>query len=184
MWRRPRLVIPVTVLALLGGGYYARPHLGRITNFVRDRSATPEEVNPTAVRASSVAPGHPAKSAFDGFTNRYWSASPDARGRREFLEADFEQPVHLLKVVVYSGVSTKQDEFITRARPKDVTVTLFDANNVEKGHRTIHLRDEVGQQTFDVRGDKVLRVRLTVDSTFGSSKPPVTVTEVEFFRRP
>ncbi|WP_461007260.1 discoidin domain-containing protein [Streptomyces capparidis] len=180
-WRRPRLAVPVLLLLLAAGAWFGRDLLPEALDFTKDHTTRPEALQPERVRASSEARGHPATSAFDGFSNRYWS--PSAKGGDQYLEADFARPVRLRNVLVFPGTSAKQDEFLTQARPAAITLTLTSADG-QTTTRTVKLRDEPGQQTFTVRGSDVIRVRLTVTDQFGATADRrLAVAEVEFFGR-
>ncbi|MEV6165566.1 discoidin domain-containing protein [Streptomyces sp. NPDC052052] len=185
LWRRPGLALPVLLIVVACGVWFALPHVSGWFGFAKDETGTPEAVPPTRFRASSVAPGHPAGAAFDGFNNRYWSpsaAGPDT-GVGQYLECDFEQPVRVLKLVVFSGTSTKKDEFLAQARPARITVTLTAADG-SRTDKVIRVKDQPGQQTFDLRGSQVVRARLTTDSTYGAgSGRRLALAEVEFYGR-
>ncbi|MCX4788114.1 MULTISPECIES: NADase-type glycan-binding domain-containing protein [unclassified Streptomyces] len=187
LWRRPRLTLPILLIVVACGVWFALPHLSGWFGFAKDETGTPEAVPPTRFRASSTAPGHSAGAAFDGFTNRYWapSAAGPETGVGQYLECDFEQPVRVLKLVVFSGTSTKMDEFLTQARPARITVQLTSADGT-RVTRKLRVKDQPGQQTFDLRGSEVVRARLTTDTTYGAGKDRrLAVAEVEFFgRRP
>ncbi|WP_018488489.1 MULTISPECIES: discoidin domain-containing protein [unclassified Streptomyces] len=172
------------VLVLLAVGvWFALPHLSGLLGFAKEETGTPESLPPTAYRASSEAGEHPAAAAFDGFNNRYWAPEKAGDGVGEYLEADFAQPVRMMKIVVFSGTSARKDEFLTQGRPARITVELTSRDG-EKSSRTVRLRDQAGQQTFDVRGSGTVRARITVDAAYGSGEDRRTaVAEVEFFGR-
>ncbi|MFE7412524.1 discoidin domain-containing protein [Streptomyces laurentii] len=177
-WRRPRVALPLILLLLAVGVWFALPHVGGWLGLARDETGTPESLPPTAFRASSALKEHPAGAAFDGFNNRYWApTTPDAT-----LEADFEKPgVRVTKLVVFGGISAKQDEFLTQARPARLRVELLTADGETKTHR-VTLKDQAGQQTFDVRGTDVVRARLVPETWYGAGHDrQLAVAEVEFF---
>ncbi|MBB4885204.1 discoidin domain-containing protein [Streptomyces netropsis] len=182
-WRRPRLALPLTLLVLLLAVWFGRSHLPDVFTFTQDRTTKPEALRPTEVRASSEAPGHPASAAFDGFNNRYWAPVNPGSGIGQYLEADFDKPVRLRELLITSGSSVNQDEFLTQARPAKITVLLVAADG-ERRTKTVTLRDQPGQQTFAVRGSDVVRIRLTADADFGIRLDRrLAVAEVEFFGR-
>ncbi|MEK8144193.1 hypothetical protein NKH18_27090 [Streptomyces sp. M10(2022)] len=89
--------------------------------------------------------------------------------------------MRLMKMVVFSGTSARKDEFLEQARPARITVVLTSKDG-EETSRVIRLRDQPGQQTFDVRGSGTVRARLTVDSAYGAGEGRrAAVAEVEFF---
>ncbi|MEU5450332.1 MULTISPECIES: discoidin domain-containing protein [Streptomyces] len=182
-WRRPRLGLPIVLVLLAVGVWFALPHLSGLFGFARQETGTPESVPPAVCRASSEADGHPASAAVDGFNNRYWAPERAGEGVGEHLECDFAQPVRMMKIVVFSGTSARQDEFLTQSRPARLTVELTSEDG-EKTGRTIRLRDQAGQQTFDVRGSGTVSARITVASVYGTGKERRTaLAEVEFFGR-
>ncbi|WP_406458082.1 hypothetical protein OG782_35190 [Streptomyces sp. NBC_00876] len=174
-------MLPILLLLLLTGIWFALPHLPGLLGFAKEETGAPEALPPSAFRSSGAASGHGASAAFDGFNNRYWAVRETGDGAGEYLECDFAQPVRTLKMVVFSGTSARKDEFLTQARPARITVVLTSKDGKET-RRTIPLKDQAGQQTFDTRGTDIVRVRLTVDSAFGTGKGRrVAVAEVEFF---
>lgn len=182
-WRRPRLALPLTLLVLLLAVWFGRSHLPEVFTFAQDRTTKPEALRPTEVRASSEAPGHPASAAFDGFNNRYWAPVNLGSGVGQYLEADFDKPVRLRELLITSGSSVNQDEFLTEARPARITVLLVAADGARRT-KTVTLRDQPGQQTFALRGSDVVRIRLTADADFGIRLDRrLAVAEVEFFGR-
>ncbi len=182
-WRRPRLGLPIVLVLLAVGVWFVLPHLSGLFGFARQETGTPESMPPAVCRASSEADGHPASAAVDGFNNRYWAPERAGEGVGEHLECDFAQPVRMMKIVVFSGTSARQDEFLTQSRPARLTVELTSEDG-EKTGRTIRLRDQAGQQTFDVRGSGTVSARITVASAYGTGKERRTaLAEVEFFGR-
>ncbi|WP_307826473.1 discoidin domain-containing protein [Streptomyces pactum] len=182
-WPRPRLALPLTVLLLAGLAWFARSYLNEAFTFTRDQTSKPEALRPDTTRASSEASGHRAGAAFDGFNNRYWAPARAGAGHGQYLEADFAVPVRLRKVIITPGTSAKQDEFLSQARPSEITVTLTTADG-DRSTKALNLEDQAGQQTFDLRGTDVVRVRLTADAAFGARPDRrLAVAEVEFFGR-
>ncbi|MFE6766904.1 NADase-type glycan-binding domain-containing protein [Streptomyces sp. NPDC057689] len=179
--RGPRLGIPVALLLVLAGVWFALPHLSGLLGLAKEETGAPESMPPSACHGSSAASGHAAGAAFDGFNNRYWAPKTTGDGAGEFLECTFDSPVGMRKMVVFAGTSARNDEFLTQARPSRIIAELT-AKDGTRSTRTIRLADRAGQQTFDVRGSRTVRVRLTVDSVYGTGKGRrVAIAEVEFF---
>jgi hypothetical protein len=182
-WRRPRLAIPLALLLLVTGFWFGRSPLTQLLNLTHDRTGKPEALRPTRYDASSSAPGHKAGLAFDGANNRYWAPAKTGSGVGQYLEAGFDKPVRLQKVLITSGSSAKQEDFLLQARPAKVTMTVI-AVGGDKSTKVIKLRDEPGPQTFDLSGSNVVEVRMTVDAAYGARpNRRVAIAEVEFFGR-
>ncbi|MCT2593934.1 discoidin domain-containing protein [Streptomyces sp. N2-109] len=183
IWRRPHLALPLLLLILVAAVWFGRDRLPEALDFAKDTTSKPEALRPQEVRASSQAPRHGPGKAFDGFNNRYWAPSEAGPGDGEYLEADFAKPVRLRKVLITPGRSVNQDEFLTQTRPSRITVTLVNGDG-ESRTRTLRLKDQSGQQTFNVPGSDVVRVRLTTEAAFGVRPDRrLAVAEVEFFGR-
>ncbi|MEU9853774.1 hypothetical protein [Streptomyces sp. NPDC047974] len=177
-WRRPRIVLPLVLVLLACGVWFGLPYAGRLLGLAREETSPPESLPPSAVRASAALKDHPAAAAFDGFTNRYWGvAAPGAT-----VEAEFGAPgVRVTKLVVFAGVSAKKDEFLTQARPARIVVEVVSADG-DVSTRRITLKDQPGQQTFDLRGSDVTRIRVTPETAYGAGRGRhLAVAEVEFF---
>ena len=184
LWRRPRVALPVLVLVLACAGWFARAELTRLLDVAHDRSTKPAPLHPDRRSGSSQAPNHPAKAAFDGFANRYWSPAGAGDGVGQYLEAAFTEPVRLEEVMINPGCSDKEGAFLTEARPSRMTVTVYSADG-SSTRRSLHLKDAAEPpQQFTVRGSDVVRVRLTVDADYGAVPGHrLAVAEVELFGR-
>jgi hypothetical protein len=181
-WRRPRVGIPILVIALVAGGLAVRGQVGRFSSLIRDQIGTPPAANPVHERASSAAPGHLAGQAFDGVSNHCWMPRAPGSGTGQFLEVDFTPPVRLLKIVVLSGCSTDKDEFIRQGRPHGLKILTVSP----AGHHShdYALADQPGQQTLSLREPDVTRVRITVTSSYNAAPGTRTaIAEIEFFGR-
>jgi hypothetical protein len=183
VWRRPRLTLPVFLVVLVVAAWLGRAQLTELFTFAEDSTGDPKPLHPVRVRASSQTSSHRAQAAFDGLNNRYWAPAARGSGTGQYLEADFERPVRTRQLLVTSGISTKSDEFLSQARPSEITVILVSSQG-EHTTRHLTLNDAPGQQSFAVRGADVTRVRLTVDAAYGSRPGRrVAIAEVEFFGR-
>lgn len=172
----------VIVLCLIGVLAITGPPLvRRAVEAVRDRTEDPTPLVPTSVAASSEATGAGASRLTDGANNRYWA--PSGRAVDSWVEGRFNEPVRLLTVVITPGVSPRRQAFLAAGRPRGLTVVTVDAEGKQR-KIDIELRDEPGEQHFDVEASKVVRIRLVVRSTYGSGLiPSVAIGEAEFFGR-
>ncbi|MFE7387289.1 discoidin domain-containing protein [Streptomyces sp. NPDC057582] len=183
LWRRPSLALPLTLILVAALVWFGLPHLSGLLGFAKKETGSPESVPPSAFRSSSRAPGHPAGAAFDGFNNRYWAPKNVGAGVGEYVECDFDQPVRVMKLIVFPGTSAKVDEFLTQARPEKITVVLTSADG-RKVSKRIRLKDQAGPQTFDVVGVETVRARLTTDEVYGAGNGRrLAIAEIEFFGR-
>ncbi|WP_157877348.1 NADase-type glycan-binding domain-containing protein [Streptomyces odonnellii] len=183
-WRRPSLAIPLVLVLLLGGGFLARSYLSTAFNSVLDRTAKTTPVNPAFSEASSQLKAHPAADAFDGSNNGYWAPAAAGAGQGQYLEARFEQPVRLEKVIIHGGISADKDDFLKQARPSVLDVELSGPNGeVEK--KELKLEDMPGPQTLDLKGTNIRAVRFIIRSSYGAGEKNrhTAIAEVEFFGR-
>lgn len=180
-----RAVLAIVVLALLIPLVLGLFWVGRyLVDDVRDRLATPAPVRPTTVSASTEAPGHPAAAAVDGLSNRYWAPLPPAPAVGQYLEVTFARPFRLLNVVVNSGASAQQDEYLRQARPGELALIATSADGTEHTS-TIRLQDRPGQQVTALGIGDVVRIRLVVRAAYGADDGrQLALGEVEFFQRP
>ncbi|MFG1804894.1 NADase-type glycan-binding domain-containing protein [Streptomyces sp. NPDC049040] len=181
--RRPRLLVPVVIVALGLAAFGLRGQIGGATDKVRDRVAKGSQIHPVGVKASSSAPGHAAGLAVDGTTDRYWAPAAGGAAAGQYLEATFEQPFRLLDVVIHPGASPVDEQFLKQARPHDVVVTTTDSHGTSTAH-TLHLADSPGPQTFHLAVSDVTRIRVTLQTAYATSgSRHVAVAELEFFKR-
>jgi hypothetical protein len=177
--RLVRLLALVVVLAVLV--VFGRPLVSTAVNAVRDRMRDPVYFHPVDVTASSARRGAAAERIADGASNRYWAPAGKAEGA--WVEAAFGEEVRIVEVMVTPGVSKKPEEFLAAGRPRDIELRASTADGGTKTVKAV-LRDEPGPQTVTVKTTGVLRIRLTVRSTYGpGADPPVAVGELEFVGR-
>ncbi|WP_434742243.1 NADase-type glycan-binding domain-containing protein [Micromonospora sp. SH-82] len=180
-----RLLAVLLVLALVAGLIWAGVRfLPPLIETIRDRTATPEAILPDEVTASSAARNHPAASAVDGLNNRYWAPATDRPAVGEYVELAFDRPIRLLDLIVHTGASPRQDDFVEQPRPAELTLTLVTSDGTSS---TVPLRltDRPGPQAFHHVAGDVTRMRLTIASVYGQREAGrVALAEVEVFRRP
>jgi hypothetical protein len=171
------LVIAVVATA----AWFGRDQLAGVFSFAEDQASDPEPLPPDQVGASSEAPRHTAGAAFDGFSNRFWAPAEPGAGTGEHLDARFDEPVHLQRLIITPGSSPNQDEFLDQARPAAVTLTLTSADG-ERIRESFTLQDESEPQTFELSDADVTEARLTIDAGYGEGDERLmALAEVEFF---
>jgi hypothetical protein len=185
MGRLLRTLVQVLVVALLVGavvGYAVVPgwHDG-VNSFV---SSIRQKVAPNLVEVRTAGQatgpsikGHPAQSAFDGFSNTYWAA-PDTGGTSPTVSAVFSTPTDVAKILVTSGAVP---DYQGSPRPQNVTVQFLDAAGAVVDSRDLVLKDTHDPQAFDVSASAATMFRLIVRSVYASSGgSDVAITEIEF----
>jgi len=175
-----RAFTALLTLALVGGGVcLASPYVPRILGDVRNHVAKRAPVNPQTVTASSSAPGHPAAYADDGTWNKWWAPKNPADG--QWVQAEFTGSFDLSDLVILSGASEQQDQYLQEARPHVFQLTAWVAGG-KTVSRTITLQDRFGSQDFPLAIPGVTQVRLTIVSSFGQGPGRLTALgELEFY---
>jgi hypothetical protein len=174
------LVGAALLLALIYGASRVVPPA---VDAARDRLTKPTPVNPVQVTASSEAPGHQAELATDGKSNRFWSPAPRTPAAGQHVEMAFARPFRLRHLIVHSGSSPRQDEFLRQARPADLDVRVVTSDQ-RVVHRRLRLEDRPGEQLIDWTVGDVARIRFTIASAYGTGRGKlVSLGEVEFFGR-
>lgn len=183
--RGPGRVLVIAVLALLGVSlvWAVAVKADDVGNAVVDHFAKRAPVTPNQSKASHSDPNHGPRFAFDGLSDTFWGTGFGGGGNGVHLEASFAQPRRLLNVIVTSGVSTRPDQYATQARPQILDATVFSSDGTKKTTE-LRLDDAPGPQKLKLRGDDVVRVRLTIRSAYGIARNrQVCIAEIEFFTR-
>lgn len=175
---------PVVAIAIIGAvvavGLTMRPEIERARISVIDRVQGNAEVNPSSVTASSALPERPAEQARDGATNLAWSPAEPGDGVGQYLDLAFAQPFRLTRVLVYSGASDVETDYLAGSSPQELILTATTAAGTQEV-RTIPLADRVGLQNVQVAIDDVVGVRLLIGSTYRATPETyVAIAEVEF----
>ncbi|WP_269857395.1 NADase-type glycan-binding domain-containing protein [Streptomyces sp. RPT161] len=158
-------------------------YTGQAVNAIEDHFTHPVPIHAQTITASHSDPGHKASNLDDGYNNTWWGDGVAGNGGGQYITADFGRPVHLLDLGITPGTSTQQDVYFQQARPLEMEVTLYHADNTTTVQR-ITLDDRPGFQVFSVRGSDVQMLRLTLESAYGASaKTEVAIAELEFFGR-
>jgi hypothetical protein len=181
---RGRLVVlfalaAIVLVAALPGRGWVRTG----TEIVRDRTSPHVPVTPVASRASSSAPAAGPERLLDGVSNQFWAPVPTGSAEGQWFEVDLPDPTRVLDLVIHTGVSADRKQFLTQARPRELSVT-FTAEDGQTRAKVIRLRDQPGKQDFRVRAARVVRVRFTLRSAYGAQpNRRVAVAELEVFGR-
>lgn len=180
-----RSIVLILILGLVAGAVWvwrqeARSAAEGAFDAVVDRVQGNTEFNPSAMVASSESPEHPAAAAHDGTTNLYWAPAAFGDGVGEYLEAQFEAPFRLTRVIIMPGASADKQEFLAQSSPERITVTTTASDGTQQTF-PITLADAAGLQDFSVPAEDVVAVRFTIDATYRATpETHVALAEVEF----
>jgi hypothetical protein len=126
---------------------------------------------PVKVTASSEVNGHAADKMFDTFTNTDWQGTGDA----PTITVTFKDKINLGAVILHLGNS---DKFVDLRRPAKLELDFPDGTTA-----TISPQDVHDSQTFDLGASGVDTVTIRILATNGPSGAPVSISEIEFFRK-
>jgi hypothetical protein len=91
--------------------------------------------------------------------------------------------VRLLDIVVTGGQSGEAVQFQKQGRPHQIQALLTSQSGATVT-ATLNLEDKQGPQSFKVKGDRIVKVRLTFPDAHGIEAGRfLAVAEVEFFHR-
>ncbi|MEW2470643.1 hypothetical protein AB0919_37515 [Streptomyces sp. NPDC046994] len=175
-WKRV-LVIAGIVCAVIGAALLT-PLVIRTVN---DRFSDPSPLPPAAVSASNADAAHPAQAAFDGVSNSWWGTGYSGDSSGQYLQANYQQPVKLEKMIITPGVSRRVEDR-SQARPERIDVLLTDA----RGRTALmhYALADGGAQVVDAHMDDVVQVDMIVRTAYGTAQnKQVAIAEVEMFGR-
>ena len=158
---------------------------------VRDHFAKPNEVSNWTIAGSHQDPDHQAKLLHDTYYDTWWGSGYSPQNTNgTSLTITFTQPANLLDMGITPGAGTAADTFGTQGAPETIDAELIPIPG--KGapiKKTFTLDDQPGFQKFELRGDDIRQVVLTITSSY----PPTAdnpgkavetaVSEVEFYTR-
>lgn len=183
--RGPGRVLYLVVLTLLSVSllWVAVLKVDDVGNGIVDHFVKRAPVPPNASKAAHSDPKHGPQLAFDSLSDTFWGTGYGGGGQGVYLEASFVQPRRLLNVIITSGVSKQPDRYATQARPQILDATVYSSEGKSRV-TALQLDDAPGPQKLKLRGDNVVRVRLTIRSAYGAApNRQVCIAEVEFFTR-
>ncbi|TSB24044.1 NADase-type glycan-binding domain-containing protein [Streptomyces benahoarensis] len=147
---------------------------------IRDHFAKRALVSPESTTASASFAKHGPDQAFDPFSNTWWGPGVSP-GTGNWLEARFSDPVRLLDIGITPGESSHAEALTKSAQPHRISAQItMDNGHVE--NRVLNLDQGSGFQHQSFRYGDVVKVRLTVDSAYGTGPDKqVAIAAVEFF---
>jgi hypothetical protein len=176
-WRIVKWVFIAGVIALVIWGL---TNIGTAVQAVEDHFAQRAPVNPDHVSASRSYPGHDASLAFDKFNNTWWGPGVSEDGTGQWIEADFQQPVNLLDLIITPGISAKASDVSASALPHriDALVTFASGRTT-----TVPLTlDDGGVQRRSFHERDVSSVRFILQTAYNAgANRQVAIAEIEFF---
>ncbi|MEV7870351.1 zinc ribbon domain-containing protein [Streptomyces sp. NPDC088124] len=152
-------------------------------NAARDHFAKRAQVNPDKMTASRSFKNHEPKAAFDKVSNSWWGPGIDQSAEGEWIQAEFQQPIRILDVIITPGISVRASDLTEAAMPHrmDAVITAADGT---KTTRQITLDQGSGPQRRKFRVGEVSSVRFIIRSAYGAGpEKQVSIAEIEFFGR-
>lgn len=182
--KRVRLLLPITLLVLLGLALVAvgplRPTVVGAFRDVQNMLLPPQQVRPTEVVASSSSPEHGAALAVDGANNTYWAATPEEPV--PWLQATLAAPTDLVVLGVTPGVSLQTPEFLAGPRPAALEVSVTTGTGTAV--RRFDLADNPGFVEVPLEVADARVVQVSVLTNRGSTPTEATaITELELYAR-
>jgi len=144
---------------------------GLVDKVKRIVAPTLSPIRPDSVTASSEAPKHPVALAFDTYTNTDWEGTD----KTPIITVNFKQPVDLGAVILHLGT---QDQFTTTRRPAEIDLTFSDGTTAVLKPKDVH-----DPQTLDLSASKVTWVQIKVVDTAGPAGAPISISEIELFKK-
>lgn len=159
---------------------------------VRDHFAKPNEISNWTVAAARQDPNHQAKLLHDTYSDTWWgSGFAPQNSNGVSVTVNFTQPADLLDLGITPGAGTAADTFGMQGAPETIQAVLIPIPG--KGRpvtTTFTLDDQPGFQKFQLRGDDISQVVLTVTSSYPATSPSAdpaktetAVAELEFYAR-
>lgn len=159
---------------------------------VRDHFAKPNEVSNWTVTSSHQDPNHQPKLLHDTYSDTWWGSGFSTQNTNGVsVTVNFTQPVNLLDLGITPGAGTAADTFGMQGSPETVQAELIPIpGKGEPIRSTFTLDDQPGFQKFQLRGDDIAQVVLTVTSSYPATSPTAdpaktetAISELEFYTR-
>ena len=190
--RRRRSVLPTIVLLLLvavGLSYLPsiRPSVLRVYDTARgavqDRFSQPTQVVPRSATASSATAGAGPELLIDGANDTYWAPKTPAPAKDEWCRLQLDRPTYVAKLLITTGIDTKEEAFRTQARPATIEITIRRVDGSET-KRTVELNDRPKAQEVNLRAGRVTQITITIKDSYGvQTGRRVAIAEIEVFAR-
>jgi hypothetical protein len=149
---------------------------------IKDRVSKHQAITPAKWHASSTQGANGPERLSDRSLDKFWAPKIGIH-LGSWVEADLPQAVRLLDIVVTGGQSGDAVQFQKQARPHEIKVLLTSQTGATVT-ATLNLDDKQGAQSFTVKGDRIVKIRLTfVDANGIQPGRYLAVAEVEFFYR-
>jgi hypothetical protein len=163
-----------------------------VSKNVQDHFAKPNEVSNWTVSASNRDPSHQAKLLHDTYSDTWWGSGFSPQNTNGVsLTVNFTQPANVLDLGITPGAGTAADTFGLQGSPETIVAELIPIPG--KGaptKSTFTLDDQPGFQKFQLRGDDISQVVLTITSSYTATSPTVdagkvetAISELEFYTR-
>jgi hypothetical protein len=159
---------------------------------VRDHFAKPNEISNWTVSASRQDPNHQAKLLHDTYSDTWWGSGFSPQNSNGLsVTVNFTQPANLLDLGVTPGAGTAADTFGLQGAPETIEAELIPIpGKGQPTKTTFTLDDQPGFQKFQLRGDDIGQVVLTVTSSYPATSPSAdpaksetAISELEFYSR-
>lgn len=159
---------------------------------VRDHFAKPNEISNWTVAAAHQDSNHPAKLLHDTYSDTWWGSGFSPQNTNGVtVTVNFTQPANLLDLGITPGAGTAADTFGMQGSPETIQAVLIPIPGKGQPIKSVFtLDDQPGFQKFQLRGDDISQVVLTVTSSYPATSPTAdpaktetAVSELEFYSR-
>ena len=114
---------------------------------------------------------HPASQLFDAATNTDWQGTGQGADDHRHVQGEGRPGGGHPHI-------GSADAFVDTRRPAEVPFAFSDGTT-----KTIKLEDVTDKQTFDLSASNTDSVVITVTSTNGPESAPISISEIEFFKK-
>ena len=177
-WRKVVIALAIVAAAVAVLGPFRKKLVERPYTWAREQFVDPVEIHPPRASGPSL-PGHPPRLAIDTSTATFWA--PPGAPRRKAITVRLDGATDLRKVGFRLGSA---DDFTRFSRPRVVRVRFLDGDGRVVEQRFLRLRDTPDRQVFDLEGDDVTRVRVSIVSVYpGQKRPEAAIAKIALWKR-